>query len=737
MKFRPIGNGGLCYCELPIADVLAVASLKVRYKVSSEGPDYFRILQDGSQVLQDSGTGGGWEEFSLATTGDHTLRFQYSKDGSLAVGDDTVYISQIVYFKTLDNPYVYGDTVSYQGSYWFCRQPGTTSEPGDGDDWIRLPEGLANLDDVDFSSPPENGQALIYDALSNKFKPGDVASGGGSGGNTYYVGLPPRTRLHRVATQAVATATWTAVQWDTEVEDAVNAFTSGANTRVTVPVGVTKARVTGYVTWASNLTGASIVGAALRRNGVETGSTGGSRIVASRSGQYESHLNLTSEWFSVTPGDYYELFVLQQSGVSANLNGPVSNFGENTYLQFEWDDGTPLTAIEAGDNHAPHQGWRMLVLESQTDTYATISELKFYDRSGVQVPTTGGKLYDTYSHASYPVQNAFDGNTSTYWSSTQPTSTGPIAGPGYIFSAGVDVGSVKITSTGTDFNATNSPKNFVIQYSDDRGATWTTYKTFTGQTGWGDKEERTFVLPTVGDARVAGARTLDELRDVSIGTPKHGDLLAYDIASGTWKQKTVFGWGPPVASDFPTAVGAVALTLANDADAGLTVDCGAAASGDVQRAVLKSLPASGDWMVTAKIVDHLSPVYYNAVGLMLRESSTGKLVLFGCEIAGSAYPVPMRQVRYSRLPGLSGFTANDYGRASPSMPQWYRLTFNAATSTLKAEVSTDGKFWRTVVSQAVTTGFTTAPNQIGLGCSLNYSDTQNAMFSVPYWSQSW
>ncbi|UTU10023.1 putative tail protein [Caulobacter phage RB23] len=730
LKFRPIGNGATCYCELPITDVLSVSSLKVRYKVSSEGPDFFRVLQDGSQVHQDSGNTGLYEEFSLATTGDHTLRFSYTKDGSLAVGDDTVYISQITYYKTLDNPYVYGDTVTYQGAYWLCRQAGTSEAPGAGDDWIKLPETLALLKDIDFSTPPSDGQALVYDGASNKFKAADVA-GGTSGGNRYNIGVTPRTRLHRAAVQSIPTSTWTAVQWDTETEDAVNAFVSGANTRVTIPVGVKAARVTAYANWVTSVDAAN-VGMALRRNGVEIGSTGGSPIAASRPGQYQSHLNFTSEWFTVTAGDYYEMFVFQNSGSSQDLNGPVTNFGENTYLQFEWDEGVPVSSIEAGDFHAPHQGWRMLVLDSQTGTYATITELKFYDRSGVQIATTGGKLFDTNSHPSYPVQQAFDGST-TYWSSSQTTSTGQLAGPGYIFAAPVDVGSVKVTSPSTDFNATNSPKNFVIQYSDDAGATWLTFAMFTNQTAWGDREERTFVLPTSGVARVGGARTLDELNDVAIGVPKHGDLLTYDGATSTWKQKTRWGYAPPKAADFPTAVGAVALTLSDDDEAGLMIDCGASATSDIQRGVFKSLP-TGDWSVTAKIIDHLAPVYYNAVGIMLRESATGKLVLLGCEVAGSSFTVPMRQVRYSRLPGLSGFTANDYGRPSPSIPQWYRISLTG--STLKAEVSADGKFWRTIVTQAVTTGFTTKPDQIGLGCSLNYTDTQSAMLSVPYWNQS-
>ncbi|AXQ68671.1 tail protein [Caulobacter phage CcrPW] len=736
LKFRPIGDGATCYCELPIEDVVNAGDLTVRYKVSSESPDFFRIRQDGVQVHQDSGNTGVYETFTLATTGDHTLRFSYSKDGSLAIGADTVYISQISYYKTLTNPYVYGDTVSYQGAYWFCRQAGTSEAPGAGDDWIKLPEYLANLKDVDLSTPPSNGQALVFDGVSNKFKPGTVSGGGGGSGNTYNIGLAPRTRVHRVAVQSIATATWTAVQWDAEAEDAVNAFSSGTNTRITVPAGVTKARATGYVNWGTNLSGASIVGAALRRNGVETGSTGGSRIVASRSGQYESHLNFTSEWFPVTAGDYYELFVLQQSGVNANLNGPVTNFGENTYLQFEWDDGTPTSAIEAGDLHAAHQGWRVIVTDSQTGTFASLSELKFYDRSGVQIATTGGKVFDTNSHGTYPASQAFDGNTSTLWSSLQQTSTDVLGGPGYIFASAVDVGSIKITSTDTSFNTTNSPKNFAVQYTDDDGATWLTYAYFSGQTSWGDREERTFVLPLIGTARVGGARKISELQDVAIGTPKHGDLLTYDGFSQVWKQKTRWGYSPPKAADFPTLLGSVSLTLTDDDDVGLMVDCGQSTFGDIQRIAVKPLPAGlADFTVTAKIVDHLLPYNYNGVGLIMRESSSGKIVMFGIENnTNGSTTQSIRKLRYSRLPGLTGFTSNVYSDFTPSGAQWFRL--KSTSGLLTAWVSVDGKMWRQIYLESNGGSFNSGPDQIGIGCSLNANYALNPMFSIPYWDQS-
>ncbi|AXQ69197.1 tail protein [Caulobacter phage CcrBL9] len=735
LKFRPIPGSGLCYAELSAA-FLNVQPVKVRYKVSSEGGfDFFRIILDGTtQILIDSGATGLYEEFTYPLVGNHTLRFQYSKDGGGTAGDDTVYISQITYYTTQSNPYLYGDTVSYQDRMWFCRVPNTTQEPGAGDEWIEWKEALSDLSDVDLTSTPADGQALVYDVVSGKFKPGTVSGGGGGG--SYNAGIGPRTRVRRAATQSVATATWTAVQWDTESEDAVGAFASGASTRITVPAGVSAARATGYVNWNASVS-AALIGAALRRNGVEIGSTGGSSIVASREGLNQSPLNFTTEWFPVTAGDYYELFVLQNSGANANLNGPVTAFGEGTYLQFEWDDGTSPGDAEAGDFHAPHQGWRILVTASQTDTYATISELKFYNRSGTQIATTGGKVVDTNSHATYPASQAFDGNTSTYWSSIQQTSTGLFGGPGYLFATAVDVGSIKITSTGTDFNTTNSPKTFVVQYTDDGGASWTTYATYSGQTAWGDKEERTFVLPLAGVARVGGARTLDELQDVAIvGTPKHGDILRYDGASQTWNRKTPWGYAPPKAADFPTLLGTVSLTLADDDDVGLMVDCGQSTFGDIQRIAVKALPGGGvDWTVTAKIVDHLLPYNYNGVGLIMRESSTGKIAMFGVEnTTNVSTSQSLRKLRYSRLPGLSGFTSNPYSDFSPSGAQWYRLKNTGGL--LTAWVSTDGKMWRQIYLESSGGSFTSGPDQIGIGCSLNASYSLNPTFSVPYWAQS-
>jgi hypothetical protein len=79
-------------------------TLTVRFETSSENNyDYLRIYLDGTDILEPSepgasGTGAGWEEFSTTLAdGAHTITFEYSKDGSVDSGDDTIYFSAITY----------------------------------------------------------------------------------------------------------------------------------------------------------------------------------------------------------------------------------------------------------------------------------------------------------------------------------------------------------------------------------------------------------------------------------------------------------------------------------------------------------------------------------------------------------------------------------------------------------------------------------------------------------------
>ena len=90
------------YMELSV-NVLAAGNLTFMYKVSSEMSSYgtmydkLTFYMDGQQKGQWAGT-VDWTEFSQAvTTGQHTFKWSYSKDGSVNSGEDCAWIDNIVF----------------------------------------------------------------------------------------------------------------------------------------------------------------------------------------------------------------------------------------------------------------------------------------------------------------------------------------------------------------------------------------------------------------------------------------------------------------------------------------------------------------------------------------------------------------------------------------------------------------------------------------------------------------
>lgn len=170
---------------------------------------------------------------------------------------------------------------------------------------------------------------LFYaDGTANGLVQVAAGSGGGGGGSSVGSTLA-LTRLRRAAAaQSIANATWVNVTWDTVAEDVVGAY-SGANpTRITVPAGYTKIRLTAVISWANNSTGnryASIV-----KNGT-TSVSFGSQTAVNEAGQ-----NIETEWLDVAAGDYFELQVNQTSGGALNLTGVPSVFPPSTTLMAEW-----------------------------------------------------------------------------------------------------------------------------------------------------------------------------------------------------------------------------------------------------------------------------------------------------------------------------------------------------------------------------------------------------------------
>ena len=89
------------YMQLTV-DVLAAGNMTFMYKVSSEGSasnpyDKLTFYMDGQQKGQWAGT-IEWTEFTQAVTvGQHTFKWEYSKDVSVSSGDDCAWVDDIVF----------------------------------------------------------------------------------------------------------------------------------------------------------------------------------------------------------------------------------------------------------------------------------------------------------------------------------------------------------------------------------------------------------------------------------------------------------------------------------------------------------------------------------------------------------------------------------------------------------------------------------------------------------------
>lgn len=156
------------------------------------------------------------------------------------------------------------------------------------------------------------------------------SSGGGTGGSLV---LPGLTRLSRVANQSIPSATWTAVEWDTDTEVVSGSWDVGDPTKITVPPDATRMRLTVKSGWGNTTGNGRYV--RIDKNG-GTANGGGLDI---RSGLNESGSSIITDWENVTPGDYFEVRVLQNTGGNLDFSG--NSFGGASYIQAEWNiDGS-------------------------------------------------------------------------------------------------------------------------------------------------------------------------------------------------------------------------------------------------------------------------------------------------------------------------------------------------------------------------------------------------------------
>lgn len=126
-----------------------------------------------------------------------------------------------------------------------------------------------------------------------------------------------RTATLSITSGAEANITWQSTDLDTD-----SIWSAGAPTRVTVPAGVTKVRVTGGVRWASSSVGTSRM-AGIVKNGATI--PGNSFSGGAPSGTSAGH-SLDTGVIAVTAGDYFELRVFHNVGAALNVVNDAATF---------------------------------------------------------------------------------------------------------------------------------------------------------------------------------------------------------------------------------------------------------------------------------------------------------------------------------------------------------------------------------------------------------------------------
>jgi len=239
-----------------------------------------------------------------------------------------------------------------------------------------------------------------------------------------------------------------------------------------------------------------------------------------------------------------------------------------------------------------------------------------------------------------------------------------------------------------------------------------------------------------------GTGTLDDLSDVDAYEPADGDILVYDASGGAWMNMPNAGGGggslpwwfsPPLASDFTINRSGDANNVAFNADsantgASLTANDSVATAPRV-RMKNKALPG-GDYILDTHIRYNADFGSNDILGITLHESATGKTAIFGIYYSGSV----MRLCVFRTT--LTAFTATPRDVASVGQTDIFlRVVRNGAT--MEFWHSRDGEHFVLFTTVPVTTAFTTAADEVGLGCYLGATGVHDVQLTCDRWVQNW
>lgn len=125
-------------------------------------------------------------------------------------------------------------------------------------------------------------------------------------------------RAYRTANLNISNGVSTAISWMSDAapdgRDTDGIWNIGSPNRLVVPTGVTKVRLAANLSWANNSTGFRSTWM------MKNGATFHGRPLDVRVGNSTTSLNIATAVIDVTSGDYFELWVYQNSGSTLALS---------------------------------------------------------------------------------------------------------------------------------------------------------------------------------------------------------------------------------------------------------------------------------------------------------------------------------------------------------------------------------------------------------------------------------
>ena len=184
---------------------------------------------------------------------------------------------------------------------------------------------------------------------------------------------------------------------------------------------------------------------------------------------------------------------------------------------------------------------------------------------------------------------------------------------------------------------------------------------------------------------------------------------------------------PTAASMTLISGDATNLTLTDDPDVGLTFDGGAPVAGDKFRVAERTITSpSANWTFTVRLDAFNTTQNYSGYCIYARDSVGGKIVKVGVDQSGG--------IDVSRFAALGGTYVSTVASVTLTglRPNWFRISFNAATTTLSFFASVDGKVWTLFTTETVAAYLGANPTRVGFGVHQNRTTGPNIVGSVGY-----